>query len=314
MLFRSVIHAKYRVTSNRFYGVPPMASCAPAFEQALQSRAVQKYLFQNLASPGMVLLAPGKIDESVARKLQTEWDNNFSGTGTGKTVVLSNGLDAKPVLWKAGDQQLLEQIQASVQDIARAFSIPQFYLEHLQTATFASASEQTRALWWSAQKPFTMRLADAMALKLISRNDRAAGAGIEFDLNASLVMPGKEMSDFLGGLVNAGICTPNELRNSYLNLPDQPGGDVLRAPANSTSADTSLAGAKAWDRARTYAPGTLCLHAAGVWRAAVETTNDEPRQDSADWDCLVGGVTAAAFEDGELTLRLSGGHSIKALQ
>lgn len=286
-----VVHAKYRSTSSRLVGTSPIASCAPSFALALQSRDVQRALFSNLATPGGVLVAPGKIDQAIARQLQVEWEQNFSGRGTGKVAVLSNGLDYKSIVWKAADQQLLEQVQASTQDIARAYGIPKQFLEDGTQQTYASASEGTRALYSLALRGFCVRLADALARKLLTRNERAAGASVEFDVSSMLVLPGTEMADFLSKLANAGICTANELRNQYLNLPDVPGGDVLRAPSSSVPADQLLSGAKAWQPGRRYERGALCCKDGGLWRAAFDTT-DEPQHSSAQWDALLWGASA----------------------
>lgn len=234
-----MVHARFRLTgSNRLWGVPPVASCAPSFALALQSRDVQRALFQNLAVPGGALLAPGKIEAAVANRLRAEWDANFRGDGVGRTAVLGNGLKFEPIRFSAVDSQLLEQVQATTQDIARAFGVPRQFLEDSSAhLTYASAAEGTRALYSLALRGFCRRLADALAQRLLTRNERAAGATIEHDLSSMLVLPGSEQAEFLSKLANAGLATPNELRNQYLNLPDVAGGDTLRAPVNTLPSD-----------------------------------------------------------------------------
>ncbi len=235
---RDVVHARYRTTgANRLVGVPPVQACAPAFALALQSRDAQRVLFSNLSAPRGVLQAPGKIDQQVAKQLQAEWERAFSGPGLGKTAVLSNGLEYHDIGFKAVDAQLLETIQASTADVARAFGVPRQFLEDLDHLTFASATEGTRALYALTLRAFTARLADALAQRLLTRNERAAGTTIEYDLTALLLLPGNEQAEYLSKLCNAGLATPNELRNGYLSLPDLPGGDVLRAPTNTTPLD-----------------------------------------------------------------------------
>ena len=301
-----VVHAKYRTTSNRIVGVPPIASCAPSFALALQSREVQRALFANLASPGGVLTAPGKMDPAVAKRLQSEWSENYRSGGIGKVAVLTNGLEYEPIVFKAADQQLLEQVQASTQDIARAYGIPKQFLEDGTQMTYASASEGTRALYGLALRGFCSRLADALGQKLLSRNERAAGAAVEFDVSSMLVLPGSEMAEFLSKLANSGICTANELRNQYLNLPDVPGGGVLRAPSSSVPADQLAQGAKRWEIGRLYETGAWVCHVGGIWRAAFPT-DEEPSATSADWDCVVAGVSGLEQTDGCVSVVLSNG-------
>lgn len=239
---RDVIHAKYRCSGNRLMGTPPIASCAPAFALALQSREVQKTLFLNCCAPRGVLQAPGKIDRDVAKRLQSEWEQNYSGGGIGKTAVLSNGLEYQDMGFKAVDAELLDSIKASNADIARAYGIPRQFLEDVEHNTFASAVESTRALYALTLRAFASRMADAIAQRLLLRNERAAGASVEYDMTALLLLPGQDQADYLSKLCNAGLATPNELRNQYLSLPDLPGGDVLRAPTNTTPLDKWASG------------------------------------------------------------------------
>ena len=102
--------------------------------------------------------------------------------------------------------------------------------------TYASASEATRSLYALALQHFCARIPDAFALKLLDRNERAAGGSVEYDLSGLLVLPGAEKAEFLSKLANAGLMTPNELRNQYLALPDIEGGDSLRTPTNTAPA------------------------------------------------------------------------------
>lgn len=228
-----MVHARFRtIGQNRFWGVPPAATCSSALGLALASRDVQRFLFQNLSRPGGVLSAPGKIDPVVAKKLQNEWDSNFSNSGTGKVAVLSNGLAYSPILWNAVDNQLLKQVRASVDDVANAYGVPSNFLSSASHLTYASSSEATKSLYVSALKPFVARCGDALATTLLSRNDRAAGTTIEYDLTSTLLTPGAELADFLSKLVAGGVMSPNEARNTYLNLPDIDGGDTLRMPNN----------------------------------------------------------------------------------
>lgn len=230
---RDMIVARYRATgSNRLTGVSPLTSCSPAFALALQSRVVQQTLFSNLTMPRGILQGPGRIEPELAKRMQAEWEENFSGSGLGKTAVLTNGLEYKDIAFKAIDAELLATIRATTADVARAYCIPLQFLDGETPQTFASAVEGTRALYSLTLRSFAARMADAIAQKVLTRNERANGATVEYDLTTLLLLPGTEQAEFLGKLANAGLATPNELRNRYLGLPDVEGGDVLRAPSN----------------------------------------------------------------------------------
>lgn len=239
---RRVIHGRYRTTGNRLIGTPPIASCAPAFAAALATRQAQQALMANVAAPRTVLVTPNRIDTPLAKKLQAEWEANYSGQGLGRTAVLSNGLDVKPLNVSAVDMQLLETAQASVADVARAFGLPSQFLDATGAPlTYASASEGTRALYSLALRQFCARLGDAFAQKLLTRSERVTTT-IEFDLSSVLVLPGGEMAEFVSKLVNGGVVSVNDARNSWLRLPDVEGGDTLRAPTNTAPLDRWAAG------------------------------------------------------------------------
>ena len=227
-----VVHLRFRtIGSNRYWGVPPAATCSQALGLALQSRDVQRILFANLSRPGGYLGAPGKIDPKIAKQMRDEWQQSFSGSGTGQTAVLSNGLTYTPLVFNAVDAELLEQVKASVDDVSNCYGIPSNFLSSSSHLTYASSSEATKSLYVSALKTFVARCSDAMSRALLSRDDIAAGTSVEFDLTSTLLTPGAELATFLATLVAGRVITPNEARNLYLNLPDIAGGDVLNPVA-----------------------------------------------------------------------------------
>lgn len=300
---RMVVHARYRATGSVYWGVPPIAACAPAFAAALATREAQMALMRNVAAPRVVLVTPNKIDPAIAKRLQTEFSENYSADGLGKPAVLANGLEAKPLNVSAVDMQLLETSQSQIADVARAFGLPQQFLEGDTKLSYASAAEGTRALYSLALRQFCARIGDAFAQRLLTRDERAQGATVEYDLSSLLVLPGSEMAEMLSKLANAGLATPNELRNEYLRMPDVEGGNVLRVPVNSMPADK-------W---ATAADAAALVDAA---KAVLQDSSDlghrlqECRQRVADWDATVGDLElwrgALQVREMELDARMHG--------
>lgn len=238
-----VVHARYRsIGPNRLLGVPPIVSCRPALEMALHARDTQRRLFEHVAWPGIVLTTDKRVEADVAERMQTRWEQNFGREGLGRTAVLGNGMEATQLRYNAVDAQLTESLNLSIFEVARAFGIPSKYLEADDKEAYASSVEGTRALYTTSLRPFFARLADALGLKLLSREQRAKGTSVVFDATDLLVMPGTETAEFGSKLVNAGICTPNEVRNRYLGLEDIEGGDELRAPVNTAPLDRWIDG------------------------------------------------------------------------
>jgi len=228
-----MVHLKFRATGSRsrYIGVSPLATCAPALAMALRARAFQSEIFANVSTPAVFLTAPGKIDEVVATRLRTEWNQNFGSGNRGRTAVLGMGLKPETLnLSTAVDADLAKQFEFGVNEVARALGVPVSLLMQPGHVNYAQAVEETRAFAALSLQPFCVRFADELGAKLLTPAQRAAGFEIEFDLTSLLVSPG-EIADRTSKLVNGGIQTTNEARNQ-LGLPDVAGGDELRIPVN----------------------------------------------------------------------------------
>jgi HK97 family phage portal protein len=152
---------------------------------------------------------------------------------SGGTMVMSNGM--RPVDFRPGvtatEADVIAGLNFSIQEIARAFGIPVALLAQEKDQSFATAAEASRQFAMVTVAPWLNRLSDELSIKLLSQDERAAGARVEFDLADALLGHGRERAETLSTMVNAGILSPNEARN-LSGLPDIEHGEVLRAPTN----------------------------------------------------------------------------------
>jgi HK97 family phage portal protein len=80
--------------------------------------------FENGATPGGVLVAPGKISKETADRLKADWASNYGGENTGKLAVLGDGLKFEQMAMTAVDAQLIEQLKLSAETVCSAFHVP----------------------------------------------------------------------------------------------------------------------------------------------------------------------------------------------
>jgi HK97 family phage portal protein len=79
----------------------------------------------NGARPSFVLEVAKKLATDVATRLKEQFNNAFSGVqNTGATLVLEDGLTAKPLSINSVDLQFIEQKKLSALDICRWFRMP----------------------------------------------------------------------------------------------------------------------------------------------------------------------------------------------
>ncbi len=233
---------KFRNVGDRslrsVFAVPPIVSCSEALGLVQAARSFQASLWRNGTIPSGVLTAPTILKQEVIDRLRSQWQEYYGGDNTGRTAVLEQGMKWEPVKGSvsAADANLTEVAQFGVNEIARLYGIPPSLLSQTIHASYSTSVEESRALILHCLRPWSIRFCDALSRSMLTREQRLKGMRIAADLSPWTLAPGKEMADFLSGLVNSGIKTVNECRQ-ILGDAKVAGGDTLRVPVNQTSID-----------------------------------------------------------------------------
>jgi HK97 family phage portal protein len=123
---REIIHDRFNCLYHPLVGLPPIFAAGLA---AMQGNAIQKantLVFQNGGRPSGILIAPGNVSDEDAKALSEYWQTNYSGTGTGKTAVLGGGLKYEPLVVKAVDAQVIEQLKWTAEVVCSTYHVPGF--------------------------------------------------------------------------------------------------------------------------------------------------------------------------------------------
>lgn len=100
----------------------------------------------NLARPGGVLQATQRVDEVAARKMMNDWEENYSGSRSGKTGFLGEGVEWKPIVERdARAAQLVEQLVYSLQELSRLYLVPASLIGDTTASTFSNSATASRA-------------------------------------------------------------------------------------------------------------------------------------------------------------------------
>jgi len=82
-------------------------------------------LIQNGARPSVVLQAKNKLTPDIATRLKQQWQEFTSGLqNVGKTAVLEDGIEAKPLQLTSVDMEMIAQRNFQLTDCARFYRIP----------------------------------------------------------------------------------------------------------------------------------------------------------------------------------------------
>ncbi|MDX2220910.1 MAG: phage portal protein [Burkholderiales bacterium] len=234
----SMVHLKFRAighaASRDTFAVPPAVSAAQSVGLVIAARDFQSALWARGARPIGALQTERKLNDDVIERIRNQWAEYYGGTeATGRTAILESGVKWAPVEPSVTPEsaELVAYNKFGVEEIARLYGVPPSLLAQTGNASYSTAVEESRAVVLHCLRPWAARLSDCLGRALLKREDRLKGVRIEASLDHLLVAPGKETSEYLRELVNAGILSVNEARN-LLGREDTTGGDIHRVQVN----------------------------------------------------------------------------------
>lgn len=229
LLDYEVVHLK-DASDDGLIGRPRLARAAPAVSNAMALQDFQAAYFRNGARPSGVLEHPGVMSEDAANRLRTQWNAMYSGIdNTGKTMVLEEAMEYKPLSSSMEDAELLESRRFAAEEIARIFQIPPPLVGVWDHSSFTNSETAGR---WFAQHtlgPWIRKLECEFGRKILSEAAQRTHE-IEFDLSGLLRGDPETRWRSHQIAVSCGILTPNEVRDEEGWNPRQD-GDVLKSQA-----------------------------------------------------------------------------------
>lgn len=215
-----VIHDRYQPQTHPLIGVSPIAAAALSGKLGLRIQQDSQTFFGNGARPGGILVAPGAISEDTASRLKQHWDDNYSGSNSGKVAVLGDGLKFEPMRATSVDSQLVEQLKLSAEVVCSCFHVPPFKIGF---GTLPSGKvEEMNLIYYSdclqvLIEEFEQCMTDGLALP----NTHS----VELDIDSLWRMDSESKYRMLSEAIK-GVMAPNEARRR-VNLKPVDGGDSV---------------------------------------------------------------------------------------
>lgn len=219
---REIIHDRGLAPFHPLIGLSPLQAAAAATTQGLAIQHNSAKFFQNGAQPGGILTAPGQISPETAERLRDHWNANYTGANAGKTAVLGDGLKYEAMTLSPVDSLLVEQLNYTAQDVARAFHVPAWKIGAGPSAPYTS-SEATNLQYLVDCLQVHV---ESLELALDDGLDLPEGIRTEFDESSLLRLDTATRMNTLALAVKSGLKTINEAR-AELNLQPVEGGDEI---------------------------------------------------------------------------------------
>ncbi len=226
-----IVHAKgpfYDPASGK--SASPLQAAAASIGLYLQSVASSQAFLSNSSRFGGVLETnlggsmDSPEDEKAIEQYREMLREAFAGTAnTGKIVQLPHGHTLKAAPSLAKEMLAAEQLNWSVNEIARHYGVPLALIQHTNGVR-QSTEELETALVQEAVAPLCAQMSDAYTERILTESDRMAGYRVEADLSAFGLPTASGKASRAMTLAQTGVVTINEIRRG-LGLPPIDDGD-----------------------------------------------------------------------------------------
>jgi HK97 family phage portal protein len=220
-----IIHDRMNCLFHPLVGLSPLYAAGLAAMQGLSIQNNATKFFTNRSVPGGIITAPQTIPTETADRLKKDWNERYGpdGTDSGKTAILGDGLEFKPMAVTAHDAQLIEQLKWTAENVCSCFHIPPYKIgigtplnNNVQSLNLEYYSQALQSLIEEAETCLDRGLA------LDSKS------GVEFDIENLLRMDTVSQINSLKEALGAALLSPNEGR-AKLGYGPVKGGESPRA-------------------------------------------------------------------------------------
>lgn len=172
-------------------------------------------ILKNGALPIGVIQTMNRLSEQAIKRLRLGWQSLYSGSkNSGKTVILEEGLEYKPISLKPNDMQLVDSRRATVAEICRLFNIPESMVNS-DANKYASNEQNNLHFLQYTLAPIITSIEAAMDKSLLLEDEKNNGYYFRFDTTEILRTTEKERIEAASEGLKGGFYSVNETRAKF---------------------------------------------------------------------------------------------------
>ena len=214
----------------------PISALRQTLEEQIQAGRFRKELWRSSGRLNAQIIRPKDVqpwdDETRKRFIDAFRDSwGAGGSKAGSIPLMEDGMEIKPFQTSFKEQQWMESVSLSREDVAAAYGVNPSLIWHTGTQSYASAKDNARALYADCLGPVLQMFQQRINTFLLPMIGGTPDNYVEFDLNEKLKGSFEERASILQASVGGPWLTRNEARADN-NLPPVDGGDDLIVPMN----------------------------------------------------------------------------------
>lgn len=250
-----IIHDPMVCLFHPLVGVSPIFACGLGAQQGVNIQNNSSVFFGNMSRPGGILTAPGHIEDDTAARVKEQWEEKFGGANVGRTAVLGDGLEWKPIAMNAEDSQLIEQLKWTAEMVCSCFHVPPFMIGVGQMPAY----NNIEALYQAYYSQCLQTLIESLELSLdegLGLVTPSQSLGVELDLRGLLRMDTASRYEAHNKGVQGGWLKPNEARLEEDMEPVVGGDTPYMQQQNYSLSELNIRRTKAEEQAAKTEDGT----------------------------------------------------------
>ncbi len=232
-----IVWIRYFNPLDEFGGLSPIAPLRLSADMGMDALRANRSGLRNDSVPGLIFETQETPSEEEVKEFYERWESRYRGVDNARRpALLSAGMTAKNLGFSPRDMEYVQSMRWSLEDVSRAYNVPQGMLHDLEHATYANIRTQWMAFWLGCIGPelqfYTEELNEMFLRDPTQDRSRFGDDSLVVAFDTSKVKALQEAEGDkaarLSIYVKSGILTPNEARKE-INFPpsDQEGADLL---------------------------------------------------------------------------------------
>ena len=149
-----LVHFKTYNPANLKRGLSALEPLRSTLENEWAARTATSSFWHRGARPGMALTHKASLSKPAQQRLKEQMDDIAAGASkTGVTLVLEEGMEARPLTLTAEEAQYIETRKLNREEVCAAYDVPPPVVHILDRATFSNITEQMRSMYRDTMAP-----------------------------------------------------------------------------------------------------------------------------------------------------------------